>query len=155
MGILFLILFIIGLVIVPLVYPIKRIVRKYKLKPFWWFLNNLLPEVNGDIDYGDFGRFKHNFKGFYQQNALRNPYHNLKINHLKLKQGTKTDIKGELILFSVDWNYEVGFTSGTYKVNGRKYFRKSMIWELGRTYLHYQIGMSNNSYLYKFKTGKV
>jgi len=155
MGVLYLCLFIVGLFIVPCIYPARHYVRNNEIWLLWWFLNNSLPEVKGDIDFGDFGRFKHNFKGFYQQNALRNPFHNLKIKYLKPKQGIKTDVKGELNLLSVDWNYEVESTKGTYKIDNTKYFRKSMIWELGRRYFHYQIGMNDNHYLYKFKTGKV
>ena len=155
MGILYLLLVIVCLFIVPCIYPVRKWVRMYEIKPLWWFLNNSLPEVDKDIDFGDFGRFKHNFIGFFKQNALRNPYHNLKITYLKPKQGIKRNIKGELNLLSVDWNYEVTNTKGTYEIKGTKYFRYSMIWEFCTRYFHYQIGMSDNNYLYKFKTGKV
>ncbi len=155
MGLLSLVLFAIGLVLVPLIYPIRKWVRYYEVKPFWWLLNNSLPEVKGDIDYGDYGRFKHTFIGFYKQNALRNPYHNLKVKYLKPKQGIKRNVKGELMLLSVDSNYEVGNTKGTYTIKGTKYFRRSMIWEFCTRYFHYQIGFENHKYLYKFKTGKV
>ena len=81
MGIVYLALTIIGCIFVPFIYPIRIRVREKEIAPFWWFVNNTLPEVKGDIDYGDFGRFKKNFWGFYQQYALRNPFHNLKITH--------------------------------------------------------------------------
>ena len=155
MGVFYALLFIVGLVFVLFIYPIRKWVRVYEVKPLWWFLNNSLPEVKGDIDYGDFGRFKHNFIGFFRQNALRNPYHNLKIKYLNPKQGIKRNVKGKLQLLSVDWNYEVGSTEATYKIKGTKYFRKSMIWEFCTRYFHYQIGVNDNHYLYKFKSGKV
>ena len=88
MGIVYLFLTLVGCVLHLLyfTYYFRVWVRKNEVVPFWWFINNTLPEVKGDIDWGDFGRFKHNFIGFYQQSALRNPFHNIKIEYLATKK---------------------------------------------------------------------
>ncbi len=113
MGIVYLLLTIIGLVFVPFIYPIRKWIRRKEIVPFWWFVNNTLPEVKGDIDWGDFGRFKHNFKGFYQQNALRNPFHNLKIEHLSPnKKGFRKIINWEF--WTIKIHIKIGYGKTKY-----------------------------------------
>jgi hypothetical protein len=151
-GLVFLITMIIGWFLVPFIYPIKEFVRRNEIRPFWWFLNNTLPEVEGDIDFGDFGRFKHNFIGFYRQNALRNPTHNLKL-WLSPPKGDKENVIGELKMLSTQWDYKVGKRSATYTIKGVKCFRKSMIKEFGKFYLYYNIGFDDKWYNYTIKIG--
>jgi hypothetical protein len=89
MGVVYLLLFIVGCIyhITYLPYLFRVIIREKEIKPFWWFVNNTEPEVKGDRDWGDFGRYRpKNFWSFYNQSALRNPFHNLKIEHLRPKK---------------------------------------------------------------------
>ena len=124
-GLIFALAYVVGLVIVPIIYPFRHRIRKRNIVPLWWFLNDTKPIDNNDIDWGDYGRFKHNLKGFYQQNALRNGHWNLKL-LLAPNKGIKTDVKGKLTLLSTRWNNKTGRTYATYKIDGTKYFRYSI-----------------------------
>jgi hypothetical protein len=157
---------IIGFLITPLNYYIKRYVRKYNITPLWWFLNDSVPLSNTDIDSGDFGRFEHNFKGFFQQNAMRNSHWNLRL-LLKPKYGKHYDIKGDLRELSTERNPQLDFRFGTFKYNNKKYFRLSWIVKVYYWYHHGKFGMSNHSlnldgtvkktgrYYFKLKAGKL
>jgi hypothetical protein len=123
--------------------------------PWWWFVNNTFPEVKGDRDHGDFGRFlKDTWKGFLQQNVIRNPAHNFRwwIGPL---QEMYTHITGTVIPISVDWNYYVGSTYGTFRRGGVKYFVHSRLFHLFGMYWYYRIGMDNKTYDYTVKWGKI
>jgi len=146
---------VLGLFIVPFLYPFRVSIQKNKTPFFWWFLNDTEQNPKWmDIDYGIYGRFKHNLIGFYRQCAIRNPHWNLKL-LLGPEKGTPTDIKGEMQMLSVDWDFRLTKTFATYKINGKKYFRMSMIKKIGFLYLHYQFGSSSYKYVVKIKTGLI
>lgn len=151
-GLIFLSSYIVGLVLTPFNYFLRHWVRRRNIIPLWMFLNDTKPYDKNDIDYGDFGRFKHNFIGFYRQNAIRNSHWNLKL-LLSPKKGIKYDAIGNLDLLSIRWNYKVGRTFATYKIRGKKYFRASGIKEFLGMYFHYQFGANDYRYLYKVKWG--
>jgi len=154
-GLIFGLAYIVGLIITPINYFIKDWLRNTFPGVVWWFLNDTKPFNNKDIDFGDYGRFKRNFIGYYRQNAIRNSHYNLKL-LLKPKQGDKRYVIGELKLLDLDWNFKVGKTKATYKIDGVKYFRLSLIKKLVCVfgyglYFHYQIGADNHRFKYKFK----
>jgi hypothetical protein len=115
-GVVYLALTIVGCVLhLPyFTYHYRAWIRYNEIKPFWWFVNNTLPEVKGDRDYGDFGRFRpKNWWAFYQQNALRNPFHNLKITYLApKKKGFRKIIDWEFL--GVTFHIEIGFGDTKY-----------------------------------------
>ena len=138
-GVIFGLMTILGWFIVPFLYPFRKLIRKHKENPFWYFLN----DTTVGRDAGDYGRFKHNFIGYYRQCAIRNPHWNLKLK-LHPKIGKKENVKGDLL-----WrNYTVlGKQRCTYTIDGTKYFRYS--YSNGKFY--YQFGASENRYIFKFK----
>jgi len=139
LGFVFALAWLLGLFITPLNYFIKDYVRKWNIVPLWWFLNDTV----GGKDAGDYGRFKHNFKGFYQQNAIRNSHWNLKL-LVSPKVGKKVNKKGKLT-----WrNYKIkGWQFATYEIKGTKYFR----WSYSAGWFYFQFGASHNRYIYKIK----
>jgi len=139
LGILFLLMTVLGWFLVPFLYPFRKFIRKHKENFFWYFLNDTIK----GRDSGDFGRFSHNFVGYYRQCAIRNPHWNLKLK-VSPKVGVKTDITGDL-----EWRrYDLkGFINNSYKINGTKYFRFS--YSAGWWYC--QFGASDNRYIYKVK----
>jgi hypothetical protein len=145
-----------GYFIVPFIFFIKDWLREKYPNVIWWFLNDNPPYDDNDIDAGDYGRFKHNFIGFYQQNAIRNSHWNLVL-LLKPKNTNITEIKGNLEFHSVVWNrYLAGFRYSTYRAEGVKYFRLSWIKEFcGKYYTHGQFGTSDSRYVYKHKMGLI
>ena len=148
-------MYILGLFLTPLNYFIKDWVRKNKITPLWWFLNDTEPYDKNDKDWGDFGRFNSNFIGFYRQNALRNSHWNFRLNVLKPKKGEKINVKGELKLLSLNWNFKLGSTFATYKIRETKYFRYSLIKKVWKYYINIQLGAADNRYLFKFKKRKI
>jgi hypothetical protein len=110
-----------------------------------------------DMDWGDFGRFSHDFKGFFMQNAIRNSHWNAVL--LMSPYNTNiTDVKGKMNFLSIQWGqYEPGFSWGTYRSEEVKYFRISLILEYlwKKAYWHFQLGTSDNRYIYKMKWGWV
>lgn len=149
------VLTVLGWFITPLNYFIKGFVRKHNIVPLWWFLNDTEPISKTDIDFGDYGRFKHNFVGFYKQNAWRNSHWNLRLILGKKLKGEPTDIKGEMRLKSPRWNNSFGTTKATYKVNGKKFFRVSAMLKIVIFYFNYQLGTNEYRYLFKFKGGLI
>ena len=148
-------LFIIGLFITPINYLLRHPLRKYFPNVNWWFLNDTLPYDKNDIDWGDFGRFSHNFKGYYQQNALRNSHWNLKRTLLPHTTNI-TEVKGDMEELGIDWGkYKSGFRFATFTAEGVKYFRTSWTVEfLGSRYWHAQLGAFYR-YKFKMKWGKI
>jgi hypothetical protein len=148
---------IIGFIITPFNYWLRHPLRKYFPNITWWFLNDTVQNPAWmDMDWGDYGRFPHTFKGFFKQNAIRNSHWNLIL--LMAPNNTNlTDVKGKMTFLSIDWGkYEPGFNWGTYKAEGVKYFRISLTLEyLWKFYWHFQLGASDNRYLYKMKWGKI
>lgn len=149
------ILTLLGFIITPINYFIKGFVRKYNIVPLWWFLNDTVPISPLDIDAGDYGRFDNNFIGFFRQNGWRNSHWNLRLVLGRKLKGVKTDIDGEMTLLSTTWNYKAGTTKATYRIDGKNYFRVSMIKEIWKYYFHCQLGSNDYRYLFKFKTGKI
>ena len=166
----------IGLIVTPLNYFVRDFVREHKIVPLWWFLNDTLQYSERDVDWGDFGRFSHNFIGFYQQNAIRNSHWNLRTMVGAHLTGEPYNIIGEMHLLGVRWNYKVGRTFATYYINKVKYFRTSLIKETSeftfirsvgkwnafkfekyrtKIYIHYQFGTNEYRYIYKIKLGFV
>lgn len=139
LGLVFIMMYVLGLFVVPLIYSFRDKIRKYKITFLWYFLN----DTTEGGDAGDYGRFKHNLKGFYQQCALRNPHWNLKLT-LAPKVGEKENVKGTL-----EWRrYDLkGFQFATYEINEVKYFRFSF----SAGWWYCQFGASDNRYIYKFK----
>jgi hypothetical protein len=140
-----------GLFIVPFLYKPRVGIRENRKLPWWYYMNDdYKPD---DKDSGDFGRFKHNFIGFYQQNALRNPIWNYKVEKLIPNQGTKYNVLGD-----IRWcNKEIfDKRTGTYWVGDEQYFRWSTtytvirIWKL-RLCRNIMLGATDNRYLFKFR----
>lgn len=147
----------IGLFIYPLIYLFRNGIRKYKITPLWWFLN----DTTGDRDAGDYGRFKHNFIGAYKQSAIRNPHWNLKLS-LAPNKGLieQIDIRIKPIedtLGLTFCNYKIfGKQFVFYTIGNEKYFRysftKTMFW--GKFIQNMQLGTSVNRYIYKHRIKK-
>ena len=139
LGILFLFMTVLGWFIVPFLYPFRKFIRKHRENLFWYFLN----DTTEGKDAGDYGRFKHNFIGYYKQCAIRNPHWNFKLK-VAPKVGEKENVKGDL-----EWRrYNLkGKQYATYTIQGIKYFRFS--YSLGWCYC--QFGASDNRYIYKVK----
>ena len=139
LGIVFAVMYVVGLFIVPIIYKFRDYIRQNNITFLWYFLN----DTTKGRDAGDFGRFKHNFIGFYKQCALRNPHWNLKL-LLTPKVGKKKNIKGDL-----EWKrYDLkGTQICTYDIDNTTYFRFSH--STGKWYC--QFGASDNRYIYKFK----
>jgi len=155
-GLLKLLIVLVAFILSPLNYYIRGWLRSTWPNTTWWFLNDAPAYDKNDRDVGDFGRFSEDFKGFFQQNVMRNPAHNLSL-LLGPYNTNITNVKGDMNLLSVDWgHYKPGFTFATYKAEGRSYFRMSWIWEFSKTrFWHGQLGMSSNTYVYKMKWGNI
>ena len=162
-GIITLIAFAVGLFITPINYLIKDWLRKFKVT--WWFLNDYPPFDENDIDAGDYGRFKHNFIGFYRQNAFRNSHWNLRM-LLRPNYQMPYAESGNLEEIDKTWNPKRGVNLGTFRMNGKKYFRLTWIIKILWWYSHGQFGLSKHHYnedgtlkkagryYYKLKAGK-
>ena len=141
-------------------YLIRDFVRantnKLYFKFLWLFLNDTTKQSENDIDYGDYGRFKHNIIGAFRQN-LRNNAWNFKINYTVPEQGEKTHYKGNTLLFyNTRLPIILGKQYATYKINGVSYFRLSAtlkipFWFFGYKYYNYMLGASNTRYLFKIR----
>lgn len=140
-GLLTIILFAIGLFVTPFNFWLRHPLRKCFPNTIWWFLNDTIQDPEWlDIDWGDYGRFKNNFIGFYQQNALRNSHWNLRM-LLRPKHGDYSDIKGNLTAKHLKWNNSFGVTYGTFEMSGFKYFRLSWIIKIFKWYSYGKFGM--------------
>lgn len=142
---LFAFMYLIGLVLVPFLYPFRKFIHKYKIIPFWYFLN----DTEGNKDAGDYGRYSHNFIGFYRQCALRNSTWNLKL-ALKPKQGIKKNVKGNLQFYNLLKPLKFGCQFATYEIKGSKYFRFSFTKKFIFIF-NMQLGMAYNRYLFKIR----
>ena len=158
LGLLFGILYIIGIPLFFINYPFRDFIRKHKILPFYYFLHDQYGNVNNwQDDYGDIN-WRTN-KGFPNEMntysswskmwlsflwvAIRNSHWNLKL-MLAPKKGKKENVKGELEFRRYNLK---GKQFATYEIDGSKYFRWS--WSNGNTY--FQFGASNARYIYKFK----
>lgn len=153
-----------GLLITPVNYVIKDRLRSFE-NVTWWFLNDYPPFGQNDIDAGDFGRFKHNFWGFFKQNALRNSHWNLRM-LLRPKYEEPYNILGNIEELNPKWNAKIGVRLGTLKMHNKKYFRLTWIIKIFKWYNHGQFGLSKHHYnedgtlkkagryYYKLKSGK-
>lgn len=151
---------IVALFVVPIIYGYKDMLREKYPNVTWWFLNDTVSIGDGDIDWGDYGRFekKHGkgFIAFYLQNAIRNSHWGLVL-LLSPHNTNLTERKGDMTFLSIMFGrYEPGVNFGTYKAEGIKYFRLSWTIEyLWVFYSHGQLGASNNRYIYKLKAGLI
>jgi hypothetical protein len=120
-------------------------------KFLWLFLNDTKKSSNEDIDYGDYGRFSHNWIGAIKQNLFRNSHWNFKINYLLPNKGTPTNVKGNMTLCNLT---KYGKQSATYNINGEEYFRASYTGDIVGCRVNYQIGATTNRYLYKVRLSR-
>ena len=159
----------ISLFITPINYFFKDWVREKEVKPWLWFWSSNAPFDKNDKDWGDYGRFKHTYLGFIQQNAGRNS-HGILRDMFRPKYEKPYDLVGDVLEGDIEelgrtWNVKLGSRYGTFKMYGVKYFRwtwnKKILW----WYSHGQFGLSRghlNSdgtvkkagrYYYKLKSG--
>lgn len=162
-GLLTLTAWVVGLFIVGPIYPIKDWLRTFDVK--WWFLNDTKPIDKYDIDSGDYGRFKHNFLGFYRQNAFRNSHWNLRM-LLRPKYGRIHHIRGNPEQLDIKGEIKLGCRFGIFKMFDINYFRLSWVLKIFKWYSHGKFGLSPaelnkednllkaGRYYYKLKAGK-
>lgn len=159
-GLIFGLAFIVGLLIVPVIYWFKDWLRYKYPNTIWWFLNDRPPLNKNDIDAGDYGRFKHNLWGFYRQNALRNPHWNLKL-LLSPEYEEPVYTKGTSETISTTWNPVFKTLYCEFYMQGKRYFRISWLIKILWWYNHGQLGTTHPSlphkprYVYKIKSGRI
>lgn len=171
-GILRLVMLVIGLIIVPFLYPIRDIIRDGQENGlwiphfFWWFLSE---KIEGDKDSGDYGRYKHNFWGYYWQTAIRNPVSNFRNTILTPKKGEETLVKSSKNTYVYDiktgkrasdlmfcnirnfW----GFQNVRFKVEDTLYFRYSFSYKVFNRVFNVQFGTNKRRYLYKIRFSRI
>ena len=146
---------------IPIVYPFRNKIRNLKHSYtiaylLWLFLNDTTKQSEKDIDFGDYGRFKHNIFGAFRQSVLRNNAWNLK---LVLGDGLNKQVSSmKTICYDGKqpplWfrNYSVwGYQFVTYEIGNDKYFRMSFTKLLGRLLVNFQAGTSSTRYLFKIR----
>ena len=149
--ILFALFYVLGLVLTPFNYFLRHYIRRKKITVLWWFLNDTTKFHKNDIDYGDFGRFSHNWWGFIRQNAFRNSHWNFKTIVFIPKKAEKENLKGNLEVLDKDWNFKIGWNYATYKIKGTKYFRLTFIKKIGNYYINGQMGAFEHRFKFKLK----
>ena len=159
-GLLEVLLFFIGVFLVIPIYPFRQQIRANKknnfIYIFWLFLNDTTPVNDNDLDYGDYGRFKHNFLGFYRQNAIRNSHWNFRKVFYKLQKGKAYMVKytnnsdKTLRFFNLDQPLIYGYQNVTFYVNKVKYFRFSFTKEIFGVVVNLMFGMDKR-YIYKIR----
>lgn len=150
-GMLFGLMTIIGWLVVPFLYFFREYIRDNNITFLWYFLN----DTTEGKDAGDYGRFNHNFIGYYKQCAIRNPCWNLRglfIPELKI-----TNLKG----ISTLRNYKIwGKQYATFNIGEYKHFRYSITKEIlwGKVLWNIQTGSTSinkegtkHRYVYKFR----
>ena len=154
-GIVFLLMAIIGLVITIFIYPFRKSIRRKKSNWFFKFLWFFLNDTKDGRDAGDYGRFNHNFIGYYRQCAIRNPHWNLKL-ALSPEKGLLTEVKGNnLTFYNLVKPIKFGTQFATYKIKGKKYFRYSFNRKFLNRVFNLQLGAASNRYVYKFRINKL
>ena len=167
---LFLVTAILNFFIYWMVYLNRDFIRSNKEKWFFWLLwlclNDTKKQSEKDIDFGDYGRFKHNIIGAYRQSVFRNPTWNLRNDYFNPKKGKIEAIiplGGRLQWYNSDKPYEIGRQYVEYYIDGTWYFRESYFLPLnkynparllGYKYKNMMRGASGNRYLFKFKYKK-
>ena len=135
----------------------------------WWFLNDTIKEGPEDIDWGDYGRFKHNLWGAMQQNLFRNSHWNFRLTVFTPNSGAIKDLhpkNGRLTFYRLPINSEepvFGKQNVTFEIDGQKLFRYSFLKEIKwlwlsgfhSTYFCVQLGATTNRYLYKCRFRKI
>lgn len=150
---LFLLMWVTGAVLmVPLIYPLRKVIRDGKdlglwIPTFLWFYLN---DTSEGRDAGDYGRYAHNFLGYYKQCAIRNSHWNLKL-LLVPKKGKKENVKGLLYAYTINNLERLGYNFATYSIENKKYFRFSFNFKLFNHYYNGQFGALDNRYVFKFK----
>jgi hypothetical protein len=134
--------------VTPFLYPF----RDKKLPFIFWMLLN---DTTEGKDAGIYGRFKHNFWGFWRQCVFRNSHYNLKL-WLAPQQGEETSAIGNPIFYNVNYPFRFGKQKYTYRVNGTHYFRYSFNkkWLWGMRCLNVQFGTSKERYIFKVRNVK-
>jgi hypothetical protein len=155
-GIVRLFAYISGLFICLFIYKFRPFIRRNKLTFFWYFLN----DTTEGIDAGDFGRYKHNFIGFYRQCALRNSHWNLnlllapkkgKIENIKYSKKSDKTMVLYRMPFENEKNFILGYQNATYTIDNTRYFRFSLLKKVFFIHINIQFGATTNRYLYKIK----
>ena len=144
---------------IPIVYPFRNEIRNLKRSYtiaylLWLFLNDTTKQNEKDIDFGDYGRYKHNIFGAFRQSVIRNNAWNFK---LVLGEGLNSQITSMKTIFYdgkqpplLFRNYSVwGYQFATYEIGNDKYFRASFTKLIGRLLVNFQAGTSNTRYLLK------
>jgi hypothetical protein len=158
-GIVRLLAYITGLFFCLFIYKFRPFIRRYKsfwTRLLWFYLN----DTENGTDAGDFGRYKHNFIGFYRQCALRNSHWNLNL-LLAPKKGKIENIKYSkksdktMLLYRMPFENEkkfiLGYQNATYTIDDTKYFRFSLLKKVFFIHINIQFGATTNRYLYKIK----
>ena len=159
-------------VLVFFIYLPRDIIRRGKKNGYWvaYFLWLFLNDTTEGEDAGDFGRYKHNFIGFWKQNARRNGFWNgrleiapltgiaIKIKTSKndvIHMDTGEKVKAKLVLCNMTKYMGINFVFFTVKET--RYFRFSLtrIILRGNRLLNIQFGTDDKRYLYKVKNNKI
>jgi hypothetical protein len=161
-SLLFGVIWLLGIVIVPSIYAFRTSIREGKKKGkwfhtfLWYFLNDTTKTNEADIDWGDYGRFSHNFYGYIKQCLFRNSHWNLKILLVPKRNphNKKDNVVGTLYQYNVGKPLKTGVSKGTYSVQGQKHFRFCFTLKyLWYCHVNGQFGSLDHRYVFKFKNG--
>lgn len=176
-GIVHLVFYLLGLIIPTLIYWIRPQVRKWKEKGiwlfvfFWYFLNDTTKASEDDIDWGDYGRFKHNYFGYFRQCSIRNSHWNFRryvmnfddfvVNNAHVvwssvyDKDTKEKIPFTMTLCNVKkyWGSQLCFFNGD-KIPLFRFSFSVPFRFIGRVW-NVQFGEGSKRYLYKWKFSKI
>ena len=169
-------LYLLGIFIVPFLWFKKEAINSTGKGFWWWFLNDTTKQNDSDIDWGLYGRFSHNFFGYYKQCAFRNSHWNFRVHVNVPNQGDKdnlTPIGADTTFYRMPFVGEkpvLGEQSIKYEIGGVSYFRYSTLYIskspwLVRTKYFYtikslptlkniQLGAGDYRYICKFKRRK-
>ena len=176
LALIFLIMYILGIVLFPIHYGFRKLIRKHKIVPFWWFLDtseaDYISNTYGDTtwrethvkNFASAGWIKRIWIGF-RWVAIRNSHWNFKL-LVAPKTGPyeDKDIKVNRTIPETNGlvfcNYDIiGKQYAFFTVDGKRYFRYSFTkntWFFGKKVWNLQFGTSEVRYIYKskFKTRK-
>lgn len=170
-GLVHLTMYLLGCIVTPLLYWSRGSIRENKDKFYnyiaWLFLNDSTANNDEDVDWGDYGRYSHNWLGFVRQSVIRNSHWNFRRTYFIPEVGDATLLKSyysELYIAKTDKEYVNplmlcnidnywGKQYCKFSINDTLYFRCSFTVEV--KYINYvinmQLGMDNERYLYKFR----
>lgn len=165
-------MYFLGHIFVFFIYLPRDLIRKGKNKGLWipWFFWLFLNDTTKGRDAGDFGRYSHNFIGFWKQNARRNSFWNLKL-LISPKRGIPQEIDSKKLdvieietgnrvsnmLVLCNFNNYWGISFVYFTIKGVRYFRYSFTKVVfnGRRLWNVQFGITNERYVYKCKMKKI